>query len=506
MPAVGSKCCFSSRRIAELMKRKTKKRIAREQELAKREAAGDFRHLKDNKGRFKDGQAPLPQPTLPTIDLNDEELYHDGKSEAGHSSRHGTGGRGGQGGYGYPPMPVAYQQQQHPQDAAYPRYQLSDGPMPGSMDSSYSLAGAYPYPNGHLGPPNNDSMLSLDDKASIRSRDPLLQQQMDANASQASLNRAPSYKTQETDDENDAYFAHMALQYGSAEEYPMEKTGGGQYGQYHRDEQQRVGSETNDTPRQEQHGYFRPVPGNPRQLNQHRYEPSPDHPQAEPPYAMSEAGDAGRNDGRYSPRTDGGDAYPPNQQYYQSYRSDGQQQPQQQSQHHGGYPHSSYPSQDLTNPYAQYASSQQGSRSHTPSRSRDLVTSPTTPIPQIHTSRSPSPPNQASQAQLRYPAGRGVSLAARSDVTTFYALEDRDRQSIADSQAGAFDLDDYARMSAYQRASQQAGNNAGQYWAQGTSGRRSQLDMLDEEDELQEEVHTQRQGQHHHQQPQDWRR
>ena len=143
------------------------------------------------------------------------------------------------------------------------------------------------------------------------------------------------------------------------------------------------------------------------------------------------------------------------------------------------------------------------------------MASPTIIIPQIHTSRSPSPPSSSQQqqggppqAQLRYPAGRGVSVAGRSDVTTFYGVEDRDRQSMADSQAGAFDLDDYARMSAYQRASQQAGNGSGPYWAnQGQSGRRSQLDMLDEEDELQEEVHTQRHGQQpHHQQQQDWRR
>lgn len=477
------------------MKRKTKKRIAREQELAKREAAGDFRHLKDSKGRFKDGQAPLPQPTLPTIDLNDEELYHDGKSEAGHSSRHGTGGRGGgkgaPAGYGYPPMP-AFQAPQQQQDGPYPRYQLSDGPV---GDSTYSLAGAYPYPsNGHLGPPHNDSMLSLDDEASIRSRDPLLQQQMDGNASQASLlNRAPSYKTQETDDENEAYFAQMQLQYGGPaggpEQYPMEKV----YGQYHRDEQMQPQSrhqqpELDATPRNDQNGYF---------------EPTPQHPYSEPPYAMSEPGDGGR----YSPHgghpaNTGGGMYPPTQQYYQGYPPVGPGPDQMQtnrSHPYSGYTHSSRPSQESIIPYQQ-----QGSRSHTPSRSRDLVTSPTT-IPQIRTSRSPSPPSGQPQSQLRHPVGRGVSVAARSDVTTFYGLEDRDRQSMADSQAGAFDLDDYARMSAYQRASA-AGGQGGGYWAQGQSGRRSQLDMLDEEDELQEEVQTHRPPQQHHQPQRGWRR
>ncbi|KAM0792635.1 hypothetical protein ACM66B_002417, partial [Microbotryomycetes sp. NB124-2] len=65
-------CCHKvDKRIAELMKRKNRKRLAKEAEIARREAKGDFSHLMDKKtGRMKG--APLPQPTLPQIGLNDD--------------------------------------------------------------------------------------------------------------------------------------------------------------------------------------------------------------------------------------------------------------------------------------------------------------------------------------------------------------------------------------------------------------------------------------------------
>jgi hypothetical protein len=56
-------------RIAELVKRKQKQRLAKQAQLAKKEAAGDFSHLKGRGG----AQAALPQPTLPTISLEDDE-------------------------------------------------------------------------------------------------------------------------------------------------------------------------------------------------------------------------------------------------------------------------------------------------------------------------------------------------------------------------------------------------------------------------------------------------
>ncbi|EHS63835.1 uncharacterized protein PGTG_21874 [Puccinia graminis f. sp. tritici CRL 75-36-700-3] len=71
-------CCHKvDKRIAELMKRKHRKRLAKEAALMRKEAMGDYSHLKDKKGQFK--AAPLPQPTLPQIGLH--ELISDTKSE-----------------------------------------------------------------------------------------------------------------------------------------------------------------------------------------------------------------------------------------------------------------------------------------------------------------------------------------------------------------------------------------------------------------------------------------
>jgi hypothetical protein len=55
------------------MKRKNRKRLAKEAEIAKKEARGDFSHLKDKKGKFIG--APLPQPSLPKVGLSDDDLY-----------------------------------------------------------------------------------------------------------------------------------------------------------------------------------------------------------------------------------------------------------------------------------------------------------------------------------------------------------------------------------------------------------------------------------------------
>ncbi|GAA5847439.1 hypothetical protein JCM3766R1_002240 [Sporobolomyces carnicolor] len=68
-------CCHKvDKRIAELMKRKNRKRLAKEAEIARKEARGDFSHLKDRKtGKLR--AAPLPQPTLP--DLKNLDLYSD---------------------------------------------------------------------------------------------------------------------------------------------------------------------------------------------------------------------------------------------------------------------------------------------------------------------------------------------------------------------------------------------------------------------------------------------
>jgi len=73
-------CCHKvDKRIAELMKRKNRKRLAKEAALLRKEAMGDYSHLKDKKGQFK--AAPLPQPTLPNVGI--QELISDNRSERG---------------------------------------------------------------------------------------------------------------------------------------------------------------------------------------------------------------------------------------------------------------------------------------------------------------------------------------------------------------------------------------------------------------------------------------
>ncbi|THH06698.1 hypothetical protein EW145_g3916 [Phellinidium pouzarii] len=66
-------CCHKvDKRISEIVKRKNKERLAQAAKLAKKEAAGDFSHLKNKKGEMIHN--PLPQPTLPDIKLDDEDL------------------------------------------------------------------------------------------------------------------------------------------------------------------------------------------------------------------------------------------------------------------------------------------------------------------------------------------------------------------------------------------------------------------------------------------------
>jgi hypothetical protein len=69
-------CCHKvDKRIAEIIRRRNKQRQAKATALARKEAAGDFSHLKGGAS----GQAPLPQPTLPNIALDDDDL-DDGSS------------------------------------------------------------------------------------------------------------------------------------------------------------------------------------------------------------------------------------------------------------------------------------------------------------------------------------------------------------------------------------------------------------------------------------------
>ncbi|KAH9940589.1 hypothetical protein B0H21DRAFT_754650 [Amylocystis lapponica] len=65
-------CCHKvDKRISEIIKRRNKQRLAKAAALAKKEAAGDYSHLKNKKGELV--AKPLPQPTLPNVSLDDDD-------------------------------------------------------------------------------------------------------------------------------------------------------------------------------------------------------------------------------------------------------------------------------------------------------------------------------------------------------------------------------------------------------------------------------------------------
>lgn len=68
-------CHKVDKRIEDIIKRRNKQRLAKAAEDAKKEARGDFSHLKDKKGNLM--HAPLPQPTLPTVTIDDDEMDDD---------------------------------------------------------------------------------------------------------------------------------------------------------------------------------------------------------------------------------------------------------------------------------------------------------------------------------------------------------------------------------------------------------------------------------------------
>lgn len=118
-------CCHKvDKRIAEIIKRRNKQRQQRAEELAKKEAAGDFSHLKNKKGEIVG--KPQPQPTLPVLSVDDDldDI----------SSVKQRGPPGGFDGYhsdqkssivDYPIMPAYNQPYSHHQVPGYPQYNSS---------------------------------------------------------------------------------------------------------------------------------------------------------------------------------------------------------------------------------------------------------------------------------------------------------------------------------------------------------------------------------------------
>ncbi|KAK4046883.1 Potassium transporter [Microbotryomycetes sp. JL201] len=189
-------CCHKvDKRIAELMKRKTRKRLAKEAEIARKEAKGDFSHLMDKKtGRMKG--APLPQPTLPQIGLHEDryELYSNyNESDVGSVRGLGVGAPPSR--FQYPPQAPYSTSIHHASSLSRPTfpYQPSD---PDFTSLSHGL---------------NDSVTSLDGfacRGAPMGFDPAYAGvPLGVGAASLPMERAPSYKTEpDTSLENEKCF------------------------------------------------------------------------------------------------------------------------------------------------------------------------------------------------------------------------------------------------------------------------------------------------------------
>lgn len=151
-------CCHKvDKRIAEIIKRRNKLRQQRAEELVKREAAGDFSHLKNKKGELVG--KPQLQPTLPVLSVDDD---FDDISSLKH-----RGPPGGHDGYysdqkssivDYPIMPAYNQPYSSHQAPGYPQYNPS---VPNVYDDRYEddtgsqvhlASAAAPIPRGNSDP------------------------------------------------------------------------------------------------------------------------------------------------------------------------------------------------------------------------------------------------------------------------------------------------------------------------------------------------------------------
>jgi len=110
-------CCHKvDKRIAELLKKKAQQRVQRQAVLARKEAAGDFSHLKGKKGAVP---VSLPQqPTLPSVDVDEitmapaydqkyqnyDDGYWDKAQKTDYNSYNGHPGEYPP--HDYPPMPA----------------------------------------------------------------------------------------------------------------------------------------------------------------------------------------------------------------------------------------------------------------------------------------------------------------------------------------------------------------------------------------------------------------
>ncbi|KAF9226446.1 hypothetical protein BS17DRAFT_775638 [Gyrodon lividus] len=133
-------CHKVDKRIAEVIKRRNKERLAKAAALAKKEAMGDYSHLKNKKGEMI--AKPLPQPTLPNLSVDDDDddaasivkrgpspsaypqdYYHASDNKSIAPSYHTT--HVGADYSDYPPMPAYNTGYSHQAPGAYAQYNPS---------------------------------------------------------------------------------------------------------------------------------------------------------------------------------------------------------------------------------------------------------------------------------------------------------------------------------------------------------------------------------------------
>jgi len=138
-------CCHKvDKRIAEIVKRKAKQRLQKQAALARKEAAGDFSHLRNKKGELV--SQPLPQPTLPNVSLDDEPAAKEYWPPPDYKSDYQSSIHSGpppEFGTEYPPMPMyPYAAQANYPNSGHSMTTLADnGPV-------YDGASEYTFTNG----------------------------------------------------------------------------------------------------------------------------------------------------------------------------------------------------------------------------------------------------------------------------------------------------------------------------------------------------------------------
>lgn len=166
------------------MKKKTRKRLLKEMELQKKEAQGDFSHLKDRKGNLK--EKPMAQPTLPNIDLEDDGYAGSIMSARKDPYYFNGGGASDVGSHRYPPGP--------PPQPGYNNY----GRQPPFAPQTYALSdpprSQFQYAGTDLG--YEASIHSMDKNMQYDHPSQLEQPYVPPYAAQGDLSKAPSYRSQ----------------------------------------------------------------------------------------------------------------------------------------------------------------------------------------------------------------------------------------------------------------------------------------------------------------------